>query len=170
LVTFIAWQLARHLKRAGAQLNVERVLEYALVHDAAELFGSDIAVPYARLNPKAKQAAKEFEAENQRFLERFFGPDGEYFGKLNREIVQHEGSSDEYIVAKVADWLELIHYLVFVDKGSKRNVSLVRDRMDETVEQMKDEKGKKELQAFLTTWAEEVTTIETPDKLLNLDE
>src|SRR3989344_5119270 len=71
LVTFIAWQLARQIKSKGANINVEKVLEFAMVHDIGELFGGDISMPYARANPKAREYAKAFEEENQKFLSKF---------------------------------------------------------------------------------------------------
>ncbi len=73
LVTFIAWQLALSVQSKGAKINVQKVLEYSLIHDLGELFGGDIAMPYAKANPKARILAKAFEAENQKYLANFFG-------------------------------------------------------------------------------------------------
>lgn len=47
LVTFIAWQLAANLEKAGAQIDVRKVLEYALVHDLGELLAVISPCPMA---------------------------------------------------------------------------------------------------------------------------
>src|SRR5688572_26987474 len=61
LVTFVAWRLAVLVVQKGGKINLERVLELSLIHDLGELFGGDISMPYARANPAARNAAKEFE-------------------------------------------------------------------------------------------------------------
>ena len=33
LVTFVAWQLASQVKRAGANIDIQKVLEFCLIHD-----------------------------------------------------------------------------------------------------------------------------------------
>jgi len=101
LVTFIAWQLASQVKKAGAKIDVEKVLEFGLVHDLGELFGGDISMPYAKANPKARKHAKAFEEENQRFLSKFFGNQSEHFKELGHKIL--DAKSDEAIIAKIAD-------------------------------------------------------------------
>src|SRR3989338_10565812 len=93
LVTFIAWQIARSLNRAGATLNIEKVLEFALTHDLGELFGGDIAMPYGAINPRARKLAKAFEEENQRFFSQFFGEDRAHLKALTKEILN--AKSDE---------------------------------------------------------------------------
>ena len=112
LVTFMAWQLARHCQRAGAKINIERVLEFAMLHDLGELFGGDIAMPYGKVNPRARKLAKAFERENQKFMARFFGADKKYISRLTDEILT--AKSDEGIIAKVADYLEVTHYKLYV--------------------------------------------------------
>lgn len=108
LVTFIAWQLCRQIKNAGGNINTERVMEIAMVHDLGELMGGDINSFYAKINPKARTLAKEFEHENNLFLGKFFGDDEEYYQKLILEM----GSlnTDESLVAKVADYMEVLCY------------------------------------------------------------
>ena len=108
LVTFIAWQLCRQIKNAGGNINTERVMEIAMVHDLGELMGGDINSFYAKVNPKARTLAKEFEQENNLFLGKFFGDDEEYYQKLILEM----GSlnTDESLVAKIADYMEVLCY------------------------------------------------------------
>src|SRR5579872_6043877 len=87
LVTFIAWQLALSVQAKGAKINVQKVLEFCMVHDLGELFGGDIAMPYAKANPKARTLAKAFEAENQNYLSAFFGPQSKHYKELSDEIM-----------------------------------------------------------------------------------
>src|SRR5579872_1840337 len=88
LVTFIAWQLALGVQAKGAKIDVQKVLEFALIHDLGELFGGDIAMPYARANPKARQLAKAFEEENQKYLATFFGDQAKHYTELSTEIME----------------------------------------------------------------------------------
>lgn len=105
LVTFIAWQLGMLIQQAGAELNVQRVMEISMIHDFGELFGSDISFYYAKANPAARKLAKEFEHENNNFLSRFFSEPGAY----QELIVEMETqATNESIVAKIADYTEVL--------------------------------------------------------------
>src|SRR5581483_5063728 len=105
LVTFIAWQLAAAANRAGGEINTEKVLEYALVHDLGELFGGDIAMPYAQANPPAREAAKSFERENQKYISRFFEDGQAEVQTLFTEVMQ--ATTNEALIAKIADYVEV---------------------------------------------------------------
>lgn len=105
LVTFIAWQLATSIQQAGAELNVQRVMEISMIHDFGELFGSDISFYYAKANPTARKLAKEFEHENNNFLSRFFPEPSEY-QKLVEEMEAQ--ATNESIVAKIADYTKVL--------------------------------------------------------------
>jgi 5'-deoxynucleotidase YfbR-like HD superfamily hydrolase len=163
LVTFTAWQLATHLKKMGAKIDVQKVLEICLVHDIGELFGGDIALPYARSNPKAKELAKAFEAENQRFISKFFGSQEEYIKKLGEEALVVQ--SDEAIVAKVADYVEVTHYKQYVKVFSKFDVELVLPKMEAWLKKVKDPVIKKELNKFLKRWSKEISKKNIPEIL-----
>lgn len=153
LVTFIAWQLARQANAAGASINVERVMEYALVHDLAELFGSDISMPYALANPQARKAAKQFEAENEKFLSRFFGPDAKHFSDLNNGIVGDGGEKpDELIIAKLADYIECTHYKFLLGKFRPKDMEMVVKKMETYLGMMRDRAAQKMLRAFVEDW------------------
>ncbi len=157
LVTFIAWQLARNLNRAGAKLNVEKVLEFALTHDLGELFGGDISMPYGAINPRAKKLAKAFEAENHRFLAQFFGNDSGFLKKLVDEIM--DAKSDEALIAKIADYLECVHYKIYVDYPPRGNdLAVNTEKVKKMIGKLKDPIAKKELGIFITTWLKEVGT------------
>jgi len=45
LVTFIGWQIASNLRQVGADVDVQKILEFCLIHDLGELFGGDISMP-----------------------------------------------------------------------------------------------------------------------------
>jgi 5'-deoxynucleotidase YfbR-like HD superfamily hydrolase len=151
LVTFIAWQLTLHLQSKGASLDLARILEYSLIHDLGELLGGDIARPYAQANPSAKEKAKAFEAENIKFLSKFFGPHGKHFQKLSDEI---EGTSnDESLIAKISDYIELSHYKFYMGMFTENDTKLIRSSLDTMTEKLKDQIAKDEIKDFINQWA-----------------
>ena len=154
LVTFIAWQLGRMVIREGAEIDLAKVLEFALIHDLGELFGGDIAMPYAKANPEARTKAKAFEAENHKFLARFFDQDQDHFAALSEEIL--DAQSDESIIAKVADYIEVTHYKLYIDKMTKADLELVAPKLQGVIEKMNDEKAKSSLSAFIDSWSKEM--------------
>lgn len=153
LVAFIAWQLALHVQSKGANIDVQKVMEFALIHDLGELFGGDIAMPYARINPVAREKAKAFEAENQKFLAKFFGAQSEHFQSLSDEVM--DVKTDEGIIAKVADYMEVTHYKFYKKLFSPADMELVEQALQEKIAKMTDEIAKQELSAFVTQWAGE---------------
>ena len=98
--------MAKNLKALGANLNVEKVLEYAMVHDLGELLGGDISMPYARANRKAYRLAKAFEMENQRYLSKFFGKLAKNYRQLGAEVLN--AKTDEARIAKISDYFSKI--------------------------------------------------------------
>lgn len=150
LVTFFAWQIARHLKSKGAKINIEKVLEFALIHDLGELFGGDISMFYGSINPKAKKLAKIFEEENQIFLAQFFGDDQKYFKALSREIMN--AKSDETIIAKIADYLEIIYYRFYV-RGVPKFSKVISVKLQDKIKNIRDGVAKKELRKFISLWS-----------------
>ncbi|KKP79900.1 MAG: hypothetical protein UR80_C0044G0005 [Parcubacteria group bacterium GW2011_GWB1_35_5] len=155
LVTFTAWQLASHVKKAGAKIDIQKVLEFSLIHDLGELFGGDIAMPYAKVNPKARVHAKAFEAENQKFLSRFFDSQSDHFTALSDEIM--DAKSDEAIISKVADYIEITHYKQYIKVFSKFDVDLAGPKLKEKIKKMKDSVAKKELAKFIDNWVKDIT-------------
>lgn len=154
LVTFIAWQLARIVKNAGAEINVEKVLEFSLIHDLGELFGGDISMPYAKANPAAREKAKAFEAENQKFLATFFGHDQDYFQQLSGEIM--DVSSDEGIIAKIADYIEVTQYKLYVHRLSKDDVTMAVNKLEKLASKLIDRVARNKIQSFLKQWQREL--------------
>src|SRR3989344_1667843 len=163
LVTFIAWQLASQVKKAGAKIDVSKVLEFGLVHDLGELFGGDISMPYARVNPKAREYAKAFEEENQKFLSKFFGNQSEHFKELGHEIL--DAKSDEAIIAKIADYIEVTHYKQYVKAFSKFDTDLIKPKLASMIEKMADPIAKKELGKFINNWTSDIAKKEIPEIL-----
>ncbi len=150
LVTFIAWQLARYVKKAGANISVEKVLEFALVHDLGELMGGDIAMPYALANPKARKLAKAFELENQRYLAKFFDKEEKHFKNLSKEILN--AKSDEARIAKMADYLEVVHYKSYIGRMTSGDVTMSANKMKRIGAKMKDRVAKDVLSKFIDFW------------------
>jgi len=163
LVTFTAWQLARQVKSKGADINIEKVLEFSLIHDLGELFGGDIAMPYARSNPTARKYAKQFEEENQRFLAKFFGNDSEYFKELGHDIL--DTHSDEGIISKIADYIEVTHYKQYVKVFSKFDMDLIEPKLQSVIAKMKDPIAKEELSKFVKNWAADISKKDIPEIL-----
>lgn len=163
LVTFIAWQLARQVKNKGADISVEKVLEFSLIHDLGELFGGDISMPYARANPKAKKFAKEFEEENQRFMSRFFGDDSRYFQELGHEILDTQ--TDEGIISKIADYMEVTYFKQYMDALVAFDVDLIKPKLQSMVEKIKDPIAKKELLLFVQEWVATLSEKSIPEIL-----
>jgi len=154
LVTFFAWQLARSANQGGAKLNIEKVLEHALVHDLGEIFGGDIATPYALANPRAKRLAKAFEQENQRFLKKYFGKDGKHFQNLTSEIMN--AKTDEGLVAKLADYVECTQFKLFVRGLNKRDIEIAKLKCYGYIKKMKDPSARKHLSKFVDLWIKEL--------------
>ena len=163
LVTFIAWQLASQVKKVGAKIDIQKVLEFGLIHDLGELFGGDISMPYARANSKAREHAKAFEEENQRFLSKFFGNQSEHFKELGHEIL--DAKSDEAIIAKIADYIEVTHYKQYVKVFSKFDTDLIKPKLASVIEKMTDPIAKKELGKFINNWTDDITKKEIPEIL-----
>lgn len=154
LVSFIAWQLARNLKAAGATISIEKVLEYAMVHDLGELLGGDIGMPYARANPRAYRLAKNFEIENQRYLSKFFGPEGKNYKKLSQEILNPK--SVEAIVAKIADYVEVVHYKQYVGMLTAGDVEMSGAKIARNIRKIKDKVARVGLEKFASAWSREM--------------
>jgi 5'-deoxynucleotidase YfbR-like HD superfamily hydrolase len=168
LVTFVAWQIARQLKKRGAKIDLAKVMEFALIHDLGELFGGDISIPYAQVNPKAKEHAKAFEAENHKFLSKFFGDEKEYFKELSDEIL--DAKSDEALIAKFADYIEHAHYKQYTQTSTKKfDVDLAGPKLRDIVSKISDSVAKRELQNFIKTWAKDVGKKEATDILYKVD-
>lgn len=151
LVTMIACQLALAVQSAGAAINVQRVLEFALVHDLGELLGGDISMPYAKANPKARQLAKAFEAENQQYLSQFFGEQSANYLVLSAE--SSDPQSDEAIIAKVADYIEVTHYKLYMGLFSQADLDLIVPKLQGVIAKLQDEKAKAALTSFVQDWA-----------------
>lgn len=152
LVSFIGWQIATHLKNSGAKIDVQKVMELCMIHDLGELLGGDIAMPYAKANPKAREYAKLFESENLKYLGNYFG-DKKHFKDLANEVL--DGKSDESIVAKIADYMEVIHYRRYA-KAIKENDHLsMKEKLILMVEGIEDIVSRKALLKILDEWSDD---------------
>src|SRR3989344_6204634 len=161
LVSFIAWQLARAVNRNGGDINVERVLEFAMIHDLGELLGGDINFFYGRVNPKAKEYAKAFDAENAKFLSDFFGEDKEHYEQLAEEIL--DAKSDECIVAKIADYVECINYKLMSSSISKIDMPVTLEGVEKMLARTENESLKKTIKSFIEEWQKSLGDNDTLD-------
>lgn len=150
LVTFIAWQLAVLAQRKGGQVDIQKVLEFSLIHDLGELFGGDIAMPYAKANPEARKHAKAFEAENHKFLSEFFGEQKDYFQKIADEVM--DADSDECIISKLADYMECTHFKHYMKILEPEDLELAESKMGEKIEKISDPNSKEALSQFISEW------------------
>lgn len=154
LVTFIAWRLGRIAQQAGSQINLEKVLEYALIHDLGELMGGDISMPYAMANPEARAAAKRFEDLNNTYLADFFNEDAKHFKTLAKEM--HTTATDEALVAKVADYIEVVHYKIYVRRFTKGDITLSHKKIISCLDRMTDKKAAKALRGVIGDWVKDL--------------
>lgn len=150
LVGMIAWRLARIAQTAGGGVSVERTLELALTHDIGELFGGDIAAPYARANPAARKHAKAFEQENLRYIAPFFGDDEAYVSELFREL--HEKSTDEARVVKIADFIECTHYKRYIRRSTPGDATIVANVIEANLAAMQDAATRDAIQRATSVW------------------
>jgi len=156
LVTIIAWHITRVLNSKGANLDVGKVLEFAMIHDLGELFGGDISMPYAKANPKARQLAKAFEEENQKYLAKFFGDDRNYIEKLGKEIL--DASIDEALVAKLADYIECTHFKSYVGKLTKGDITMANQKMKIIAGKINNEVCKTNAINLVESWSNQLET------------
>ncbi len=161
LVGVIAWQLARAAIKAGGKLDLGRVLEFALMHDAPEVLGGDIAMPYARANKPARAAAKEFERLNMEYMASFFGDDEEYFREISKQVLGLSEQSDEVLVAKLGDYIEHVHYKLTIHRLTPNDVPMAHAALKGKLADIKDEKTRTALSAIVEQWASEMTQPQT---------
>ncbi len=154
LVTFMAWQLGRVAKKADASINIERILEISLVHDLGELFGGDIAMPYAKANPGARTAAKNFEALNQQYLAGLFEGENGYYSELFTQTM--EPKSAEAIIAKIADYFEVTHFKLYVHRLTEKDISMIDNRIQELLSQLPGEATRAALTPVIEIWLKDL--------------
>ncbi len=110
LVTMIGWLLCETINQSEPLIDTDRVIKMCLVHDLGELFGGDMAAPLSRKRPDIKKYARAFEHGNFEILLSFLEPD------LSKKIgdywqTSEQLSTDEAIVAKIADMMETHFFL-----------------------------------------------------------
>ena len=169
MVTFIAWQMARYLQNHGVEINVGNVLEHTLVHDLGELFGGDIAMTYARVNPLAKEKAKAFEAENQKFMAGLF-PEQEKDYVMSLFAQDHQSTTLEAVVAKLADHMECVHFKDYIQAFIPDDITLVLEGFHKRIDILADNKAKDLLKNFIAEWAESFPGKNTRDLLTEMAE
>jgi 5'-deoxynucleotidase YfbR-like HD superfamily hydrolase len=154
LVTMIAWQISLYVNNNGGEIDIRKVLEYCLVHDLGELFGGDIGRTYVEVNKRARAKAKEFEAENQKFLAKFFGDERKRFNQLSKDIMTPK--NDEAWIFKMADYMECAHFLKYMGYFSRQDEQILQDSVPKMVKKIKNIETKKLLAEFVTLWLKEI--------------
>jgi 5'-deoxynucleotidase YfbR-like HD superfamily hydrolase len=161
LVTMNAWCLGRHLKQQGIAIDTEKLLEISLIHDLGELFGGDISMPYAMANPAARTLAKEFEAENHRYIARFFGDQSEYFAELTEHARQPQ--TLEAVVAKIADYVEVTHYKLYIHCLTPGDVTMVTKQLITMCQKLEDTAAGTLLEQFIAEWSASLADGKLPE-------
>lgn len=160
LATFITWQLGLLLQEAGGKVNIFRAMEISMMHDLGELFGGDICHYYAKANPTARTLAKQYERENNNFLSQYFH-DKNYYMDLVKEM--EEVRTDESIVAKTADYMEVLHYKQRIQKLDAQDLGPFMDGIRKRALELQDEQSRKTLSEFLDSWSQELPHKNTID-------
>lgn len=153
LVTLFSWHLARAVKSQGGKVNIGKVVEISLVHDLGELFGGDIGMPYAKVNPGAAKLAKEFEEENQKYLTTLFEDSlaiGELFSQARRP------STIEGVIAKVADYIEVTHYKNYIGRLTENDVIMIVKSLEKIIVKISSNKTRKIIFDILTAWSQDI--------------
>lgn len=152
LVSMIALQLAYYFNAKGAQLNVQNILEISMTHDLGELFGGDINYFYGRGNKIARQKAKEFEAENVRYIAKTLG---DYGAAFQKNLQHFEGvETDEAIIAQVADKIECVHYKIQLEKDMPGDIAGNKISLLSYAAKCHDADLKTNLETFINTWCD----------------
>ena len=100
-VTMIAHALAMYKnRRYGGNVDVEKVLLYALYHEAAEVITGDLASPIKYFNPGIRDAYKEIERMASEKLLDYLPAD---FQEDFRELLFPDEESYEWRIVKAAD-------------------------------------------------------------------
>lgn len=153
LVTITGWYLANLVKQNKGKINVERVLEICLIHDLGELFGGDISMPYAKVNPSANKLAKDFERENQIYITSFL-TDLNQVKELFQET--NEFASVESVVAKMADYIEVTHFKQYLGRLTEGDIEMVCRKLLVHIAKIKDRQTKAYLKKFISNWAKNI--------------
>lgn len=100
-VAMIAHALATYKnRRYGGNVDVEKVLLYALYHEAAEVITGDLASPIKYFNPGIRDAYKEIERMASEKLQDYLPAD---FQEDFRELLFPDEESYEWRIVKAAD-------------------------------------------------------------------
>ena len=99
------------------------------------------------------------------FLSKFFDSEAGHYKELSKEIL--DAHSDECVIAKIADYLELMHFMFYLKNFSNETISGLEEAIRGKIEGIKDEIAKKELNEFMTNWAQDFAKEDVRDILLN---
>jgi 5'-deoxynucleotidase YfbR-like HD superfamily hydrolase len=150
-----AWAVASCATSAGADVDYERLFKLCLIHDLGEVFGGDISMPYAKLNPEAKQLATEFEAANNRYLSQYFGDSKDEFLALSKEI--HEPKSIEAVLMKIADYMEVQQFNSYKHLSAAEATTFMQQKIQGKIDLIDDVTVRKALENFVGSWIDSLS-------------
>jgi 5'-deoxynucleotidase YfbR-like HD superfamily hydrolase len=130
------------------------------MHDLGELFGGDICHYYAKANPTARTLAKQYEHENNNFLSQYFH-NQTYYMDLVKEM--EEVRTDESVVAKTADYMEVLHYKQRIQKLDAQDLGPFMAGIRKRALEIHDEQSRKTLSEFLDSWSQDLPHRNTID-------
>ena len=162
IVSMIAWQVCDYLIANGVAIDETKCMKMGLIHDIGELFGGDISWYYARANSQARIHAKAFEVENVKFMDKFF-PANTSFTQLHEELFAEK--TLESIVAKIADYIELVHFKFLMKMLTQRDIDSGMEALLAKCKKVGDEKTRSLLEKFVTDWHSNFDT-KSVDELL----
>jgi len=106
------WETGVILKKIYPECSVD-LLFYALVHDSAEIFTSDVAAPVKRAKPVIKQMLDEMEYK---------------FMRDTLKIPEPNFSKEEMLAVKYADILSGVYFTTRRAQAGDVQATLIRDK------------------------------------------
>lgn len=106
-VAYIVAILLKLLEKQGIEVNKEKALQMALVHDMEEIYSGDIVTPFKYYSPEVTEAIKKV---NQELIGDVFHdlPEDTAFHFISLWNEEGKGETIEAQVVKVADKLSLV--------------------------------------------------------------
>ncbi len=157
----MAYFLGQKIKDAGGNIDVEKVMVMAMIHDLSELFGGDIAGPLNRKYPELREYKDKIGEKAIDLLSGYMDTtQGDRFMELWKEM--ERGDTDEAMLTKIVDQMDHQFFLEHLNYRAKYNTSqhgdyrppFVQNHILALAEKIKDEKTKKAIEDFFASFME----------------
>jgi len=156
--TLMAYFLMQKIKKAGGQIDADKVMKMLLIHDLSELFGGDTAAPMNRKYPELKIHKDKIGEKAIELLAGYL--DDESREELKKLFDDFEyGDSDEVVVGKILDQMD---HQFFLEHHSYKTryyageedyrPKFVEKYIYNLTEKIKDEKTKQVMDEFLSSF------------------